>query len=215
MSFRNATQQQEAIEAARVQQAKRDCIAEVFSKYPTMVQCEANARKIIEDISFWAPNTEILPTFQLFQSMLDENPDHIKTYATQPVDRTKEQIREEIISLLQAHSRRDDHMLKSEESRMKSWDLSALRIRLAELKTKTHMVSQPVSELKQFVADSRPSISPFPGFATLPKSIWRDGRTVTIDADYLNHIAKHDKYEFVRICKIYGSAQVDSRRGIR
>ncbi len=222
MSFRNATQQQEAIEAARVERAKKETVEAVFFKYPTLVQCEANARKIIEDISFWAQNTEILPTFQLFQSMLDENPDHIKTYATQSVERGRQQVIDDILNLLASKNggrdgKFDSYNLRSEKARMQSWNLPALRTRLNEIKVKQKMSAAPVSVLKSFVADAHREDRPFPGWPTLPKSMWSSsqGRTINIDADYLNFIGKHDRYEFARVCKLYGTSQVDARRGIR
>src|SRR5205814_312200 len=108
-------------------------------------------------------------------------------------------------------------MLKAESNRLKHFSIEALRIRLAELKNKIRMVSQPVSELKKFVADAHRTTNEFPGFATLPKSIWSSvqGRTITVDADYLNHLGKHDIHEFARLVKCYGSEQIDHRRAIR
>jgi hypothetical protein len=39
--------------------------------------------------------------------------------------------------------------------------------------------------------------------------------SIAIDANYLNNIAKYDKYEFARLCKLYGCDAVDTRRGIK
>jgi len=49
-------------------------------------------------------NPDILPTAELFEIALAADPERIKEFARQPVERAKEQLREEIISLLQAHS---------------------------------------------------------------------------------------------------------------
>ncbi len=219
--FTNVHQQQRAVEAARTENAKRETVAAVYAKYPKMVQCEANARKILEDIVYWTQTPEVLPTLDLFEAMLLENPEHIKTYATQSIERTKEQIIEDILSLLESKNggrdgKFDSYNLRSEEARMKSWSLDALRTRLNDIKTKQRMSTTSVSTLKTFLADAHRDDQPFPGFPTLPKSLWStsQGRTINIDAAYLNHIGKHDKYEFLRFVKLYGSAQVDHRRGI-
>jgi hypothetical protein len=76
-------------------------------------------------------------------------------YLRQHVDTPQEKkfaVIEEILSLLSKHSRRDEFMLKSKESRMKHISLDALKTRLAELKYKIGAVSTPVSTLKAFVA---------------------------------------------------------------
>src|SRR6266513_5667429 len=144
MSFKNAVQQQQAIEAARMEQAKRTCVAAVYATYPTMLQCEANERQILEMVLAWSQNPDVLPTIELFQSMLDENPDAIKTFAMQAIERTKEQIRDEILTLIASKNngkdgKFDSFNLRSEEKRMESWSLDALRNRLNEIKVRQRM----------------------------------------------------------------------------
>src|SRR6266513_2677054 len=168
MSFKNAVQQQQAIEAARMEQAKRTCVAAVYATYPTMLQCEANERQILEMVLAWSQNPDDLPTNELFQSMLDENPDAIKTFATQAIERTKEQIRDEILTFRTSKNggrdgKFDSFNLRSEEARMKSWSLDALRNRLNEIKVRQKMVQAPVSVLKSYLADAHADKSPFPG----------------------------------------------------
>src|SRR5260370_42636056 len=58
MSFRNIDQQNAAIEAAAHEQAKRNTIAYAYQKYPTLVQCDANNRMLIELVERWA-GTEV------------------------------------------------------------------------------------------------------------------------------------------------------------
>jgi len=82
-------------------------------------------------------------------------------------------------------------MLKAEENRLKHFSIEALRIRLAELKTKIHMVSEPVSILKKFVADAHKDES-FQGYPVLPKSMWDGSRHVKSIAAYLNNLIHMD-----------------------
>src|SRR5713226_9764328 len=156
MSFRNIDQQNAAIEAAAHEQAKRNTIAYAYQKHPTLVQCDANNRMLIELVERWA-GTEVHPSPALFDSMLDENgPDALSMLARQPVERTKEQIIEEILTLLASKNggrdgKYDAYNLKSEETRMKSWSLDALRARLNEIKAKQGMAAAPVEVLKTYV----------------------------------------------------------------
>jgi hypothetical protein len=84
---------------------------------------------------------------------------------------TKSEVIEEILSLLSAHSRRDEFMLKSEETRLKHMSLDALQARLAELKYKIGAVSTPVSTLKAFVAETRADTRKYPGFPDLDLTV--------------------------------------------
>src|SRR6266404_5586367 len=176
MSFRNVKQQQAAIAAANLENAKKTLVAFVYQKFPTLVQCEANSRMIVELTQFWA-GPHIVPTPEAFLSMLDENgEDALSMLARQPVERTRQQIVSEILSLLASkNDGRDGKFnsfnLRSEEKRMESWSLDALRIRLAEIRTKQGMASKSASELKQIVAEARRDDRPYPGFPTLDKSL--------------------------------------------
>ena len=87
---------------------------------------------------------------------------------------------------------------------MKSWSLEQLRTRLNEIKVKQKMASTPVSELKKYVADARPA----PGYPTLPKQLFENGRTVTVDAFYLKAL---DPYSLKRMCRIYSTEAVNQR----
>src|SRR5882724_9518986 len=106
MGFRNAAQREAAIEAARMQQAKKDCIDAVYASRQDFVRCEANDRAIIETIEYWTGNPNVLPTKFIFDEALLENPAQINSFARQPVERSRQQVIEEIVELLAAHSRR-------------------------------------------------------------------------------------------------------------
>ena len=214
-AFRTMEQANAAVEAARMENAKKTCIAEVYQERQDFVRCEANSRAILSVIERWSGNNpDLVPTRELFNEVLLENPDEIKNFARQPLALVKEQVVEEYLQLLAAHSRQDKYSLKQEENRLKHLSLEVCRQKLAELKSRQKMAQAPVSFLKTFVRENSPQYSQRPN---LPTSMWStaQGRTITIDADYLNHIGKHDKYEFARFVKFYGSAQIDSRRGIK
>jgi hypothetical protein len=209
MSFRNLDQQNAAIQAAAYEQAKRDTIAYAYQKHPTLILCDANNRMIIELVERWA-GTEVHPSPALFDSMLDENgPDALSMLARQPVERTKEQLIQEILTLLVSKNggrdgKFDAFNLRSEEKRMASWSLDALRARLNEIRVKQRMAVQPVSDLKQIVRDARPDYNQWP---QLPKTIWDGSKHVALDAAYIKRL---DAWEIRRYQRIYGP-QVNAR----
>jgi hypothetical protein len=209
MSFRNIDQQNAAIEAAAHEQAKRNTIAYAYQKHPTLIQCDANNRMIIELVERWAGD-EVQPSPALFDSMLDENgKDALSMLAQQPVERTKEQITQEILTLLASKNGGRDgkygaYNLRSEETRMKSWSLDALRTRLNEIRTKQKMWMAPVSELKKFISDAHPNT----GFPAFPRSLFENGVTQKVDAAYLKAL---DLYSFKRLCRIYSTEAVNQR----
>jgi len=213
MSFKNLQQQNEAIEAAAYEQAKRNTIAYAYQKHPTLVQCDANNRMLIELVERWA-GTEVQPSPALFDSMLDENgKDALSMLAQQPVERSKEQLREEILTLLASKNggrdgKFDAYNLRSEEIRMKSWSLDALRARLNEIKVKQKMTVAPVSVLKTFVAESRRDTSRYPGFPQMPKEVWQDGKTVPLNAATIKAMSS---YEIRRLARIYSDRQLNTR----
>jgi hypothetical protein len=178
---------------------------------------------IIELVRDWA-GSHAQPSPALFDSMIDENGEEaLKMLAQQPVEKTKQQLIEDILMLIKSKDggkdgKFDDFSLKNEEKKMASWSLDQLRARLHEVRTRQRMAVAPVSELKAYVKEqhSTPTCGcPRPcGFAALPTSMWSSalGRSVTVDAEYLNHLAKHDKWDFARLVKLYGSHHVDARR---
>ena len=72
MSFTTQVQQQRAIEAAALENAKKNLVAFVYQKFPTLIVCDANSRMIVELTERWA-GPDIVPTSEVFMSMLDEN----------------------------------------------------------------------------------------------------------------------------------------------
>ncbi len=115
-----------------------------------------------------------------------------------PVE-AKQDLISEILSLLSEHSRRDEFMLKSEESRMKHMSVGALQARLAELKYKIGAVSTPVSNLKAFVTESRADNRRHPGFPDLDKSV---------DAAHLKNLST---FELKKLIRMYSVQQVNAR----
>ena len=82
---------------------------------------------------------------------------------------------------------------------MRHMSLDALQARLAELKAKIGMASQPVSTLKAFVADARRDDRPFPGFPTLDRSV------------QAAEIKAMESSALKRLVRLYSAAQVNAR----
>jgi hypothetical protein len=78
------------------------------------------------------------------------------------------------------------------------------RARLADLQTKARMAGTSVQALKQMVANSRP----VPGYPMLPRQLFENGATVTVDARYLRAL---DAYSLKRLCRIYSTEAVNQR----
>jgi hypothetical protein len=109
----------------------------------------------------------------------------------------KSEVIEEILSLLSAHSRRDEFMLKSERIRMAHMSLDALQSRLAELKFKIN--APPVATLKAFVADARADTRKYSGFPELDKSV---------DAAHIKNLST---FELKKLIRVYSVQQVNAR----
>lgn len=222
MSFRTMEDQQRAIRVAALEAEKKKVIGQVYGKYQQMIHCEANERQIIGVIERFA-GVDVVPTFDLFETALAENPKEMKNFATQPVERTREQIIEEILTLLASKNggrdgKFNDFNLRSEEKRMASWTPDALRNRLHEIRTRQRMASTPVPVLKSFVRDAhRDPNNKFPGWPVLPARMVPPGKiqAVDVNADYLNGLVRTDIWQFKRLVRLYGSEQVDARRGLK
>ncbi len=207
MSFRNAVQQQAAVAAAQMENAKKQTVEAVYADHQDFVRCEANARAILAAIARWTGGSaDVLPSKAVFDEALLENPEEINNFARQAIPVIHQQLVSEILTLLRAHSRRDEFMLKSEEARMKSWSVDALRIRLSELKTKIRMTAEPVSALKEMVAASRPNTD----FPALPRQVWssEQGKHVTVDSTYLKAL---DPFALRKFCRLYSTEAVNQR----
>jgi len=179
-----------------------------YTANPLWVRCIASDKAIFEIFMMFAGH-DAMPSYELLRLGLDENPTAVKMIAQQSEAVTRSQLTEEILSLIASKNQGrdgkfDSFSLKAEENRLKHFSTEALRQRLSDIKVKQKMSSQPVGVLKQMVSDARPA----PGYPTLPKQLFENGRTVTVDALYLKAL---DPYSLKRICRIYSTEAVNQR----
>jgi hypothetical protein len=205
-TYKNLEQQQQAVEAAQYENAKRQTRIQVYQKYLRVFPCEANDRFISAICDRWLDgNPDVLHSLQVFEEAIAENPAEYNSLAKQTEDVMRHQLTDSIIELLATKGKaHDDFTLKSERTRLKTLTIPMLRARLADLQTKAHMAGQSMQQLKQVVADARP----VPGFPTLPRQLFENGATVTVDASYLKAL---DPYSLKRMCRIYSSDAVNQR----
>lgn len=214
--FRTIEQRNAAIQAAEFEQAKRVCIAEVYQKHQDFIRCDGNDRAIVDVIEeVYGP--DVVPKSSLLDDALAADPDEIKRFARQPLAKAKEQVIDEYLELLAAHSRQDRYSLDAERKRLNHLPLEVCRQKLDEMKRRQKMGTQSTSELKQMLRDANPYQSNFPGYPNLPTTMWDSaaGKHVTVDAAYLNGLARNDVWQLKKLCRIYGSAQIDFVRGIK
>jgi hypothetical protein len=162
-------QQDRAIEAAHFQQESARGLEQIFSAYPTLVRCDAN-KKLIQEYCREFMGDEVAVSLDTFRNFLDLNPGAWKSLVHRDVEVTKQQIIEDILTLLASKNqgrdgRFDSFNLRSEAKRMESWSVDALRARLAEIRSKQSLASKSTSELKQIVSDAR---RPTPQATVLP-----------------------------------------------
>ena len=56
----------------------------------------------------------------------------------------------------------------------------------------------------------------FPGFPVLPDRMYERGKGwVEVDAAFLENLIREDMFSFRRLVRLYGSQQVDHRRGLQ
>lgn len=189
--------------------AREQGFQEIFQAYPTIPRSIANEREV-EDLCdgfLGVGRGQVAPALSTFRSVVEANPGilagKIGVYVT-PIEKQKAEIVEEILELIASKDGGRDgkfnsYNLRSEEARMKSWSLDALRNRLNEIKTKQAMNSIPVSTLKSFVQDARKDTNPYPGYATLPAHF---------DTSYLRGLSA---FEFRRAQAKYSSQQLTDR----
>ena len=206
-------QQNAAIAAAQYQQQVAQGLEDIFSAYPTLLRCDANRKLITEHIRDFM-ECDFAPDLETFRNLIALNPDIMTTMVQRPVEVTKAQYIDEYIELLAAHSRQDRYSLESERKRLTHLSLEQCRQKLDELKRRQGMSSQSVASLKKVVADAHRVDAPIPAFQIcLP--LCGTAKHVTVDADYLNHLIQTDMWSFKRLVKLYGSTQIDDRRGVR
>jgi hypothetical protein len=161
--FRTLEDQKRAQEAARVEQAKKVCIAEVFADpaYEAILPCEGNSRRVIDVILQWTNYDEsVLPTKNVFDLAMTENPDEIKTFALRPTAKQKQDLIEELIGLLEKGGKgHDQFTLNSERKRLNMMSLLDIRTRLANLKESRKMAAIPVAQHKADLVAARPTFA--------------------------------------------------------
>jgi len=215
MSFTNAKQAQAMINAAAFQQESQRGVQQIYAAYPTLLHCHAN-NHLIESLCREFMGQDIAPSLDTWRNIIALNPDVMESMmATRPIDKQRAQITEDILSLLASKNdgrdgKFDAHNLRTEAKRMESWSLDALRLRAAEIRTKQGMSSQPVEQLKSFVADSRRDARRFPGYPDLPKSTWNaaTGTHVPVNAAFFRSL---DAFEIRRYTRLYSGDQVNER----
>src|ERR1700758_4428582 len=122
MSFRTYEQQQNAIAAAGIENAKKQCLSEIYRQHPNYVPCMANDRMILEVIERYI-GPEVIPTPSLFSDAIALNPDDAK-FVRRPVARIKEQIIEQIMDALQSTDNlqwADAHNVSTERKKLSFW----------------------------------------------------------------------------------------------
>jgi hypothetical protein len=206
MSYKNLEQQQQALEAAKYENAKRLTRVHVYQKYQRVVPCDANDKRISDICNRWlGGNPDVLHSLAIFEEACAANPTEFNSLAKQLETITCEQLIDQIIGLLATKGKaHDDFTLKSERTRLKTFTIPMLRARLADLQTKAHMAGQSMQQLKQVVADARPA----PGYPTLPRQLFENGATVDVNARYLRGL---DAFSLKRLCRIYSTEAVNQR----
>jgi hypothetical protein len=206
VSYKNLEQQQKAEAAAKLENSKRVTRAYVYRKWPTVLPCDANDRRITDIIDRWTGNNpDVLHTPQIFEEAIAENPAELDSLAHQSEYVTRRQLTDSIIEILRAKGKgHDEFTLKSERTRLKTFTIEALRSRLADLQSKAHMATQSMETLKQIVVDARPNT----GFAALPRQLFENGQTVTVNAAYIRAL---DTFSLKRMCRVYSTEAVNQR----
>jgi hypothetical protein len=170
----------------------------------------------------WLGKPYAVPTIEIFEECLRHNPDAFNNpshgFAKMSEAKTRQQLTGQIIDLLAGKGKgHDAFTLKQEEKRLQTFTIPALRVRLSDLQMKAKMASTDLGTLKRFVAESHRDDRPFPGWPTLPSQMVPRGGiySLNVNAEYLNQLARTDIYEFKRLVRLYGSEQIDARRGLK
>jgi hypothetical protein len=210
VGYKNLEQQQQAVEAAKYENAKRQTRVHVYQKYLRVLPCDANDKLISEICARWlGGNPDVLHSLAIFEEAIAQNPSEYDSLAKQTEEKTAEQLIEQIINLLATKGKaHDDFTLKSELTRLKTFTIPALRARLSDLQTKARMAGQSIQQLKQVVADARTDTRTYPGFPTLPKSVWNGTTHVLVNAAFFKAL---DGYEIRRYTRLYSTEQVNQR----
>jgi len=206
MGYKNSEQTEAAVAAAKYENAKRLTRIHVYQKYLRVVPCEANDRRISDICSRWlGGNPDVMHSLAIFEEAIAENPTEYNSLAKQIEDKTIQQLIDQIIGMLAAHGKgHDEWSLNQERVRLTTFSIPMLRKRLEDLQRGAHMAGQSIQQLKQLVADARPA----PGLPALPRQLYDNGQTVSVDANYIRHL---DTYSLKRLCRIHGVRAVNQR----
>lgn len=206
MGFTTFEQQERAIAAARFENAKRLFLINVYKKYLHYLPCQSNDQMLLNIVAEYVGSSDVYPTVELLEAALDLNPEEAKTLARTSTGQQLENIADDYVTLLAAHSKQSEHTLRLERTKMLNTPLVEARQKLADLKLRQNMAARPTAELHQIVRDAQPTY----GYPALPPTIFEDGKFITIDADYLK---KCSGWAFKMLCKKYGEKAVMNRRG--
>jgi|SRR6266404_2908320 len=157
-AFRTYEDQQRAIAAASLEVKKRACIAEVYRTHQDIVPCMANDGHIIGVIERFY-GTEVVPTASLFQDVIAENPETIKSFVRRPVRRQQENLIDEIVAALQSTNDptwKSSINVRSERTRMSVWTVENLRARLAQILEAQRLQKLSSDQIRQELQASRP-----------------------------------------------------------
>ena len=173
MGYKNLEQQQQALEAAKYENAKRQTRLHVYQKYLRVLPCDANDKFISEICDRWlVGNPDVLHSLIIFEEAIAQNPSQYNSLAKQPEAKTCEQLIDQIIDMLAAHGKgHDAFTLKQERTRLSTFSIASLRARLADLQMKAEMAATDVVTLKNLVAESR---RPAPQAKVLPAEYPRE-----------------------------------------
>jgi hypothetical protein len=212
--FRDLDEQRDRIQEAAVENGRKETLAAIYAKYPQLIICTANDKAVIRAIQEWVGDTvEILiPSPTYFEAALAENGEEFfKQFATQSIESAREEAISEILRLLKAGgSGYDEFNLATERTRLQHFTLDAVRVRLADIRTKQKMASLPLGTLKQFVADSRKDGRKYPGYPDLPPTMWdpEKGQHVAVNSEYLKNA---DGWLLRKWNRLYSVSQVNDR----
>src|SRR5258706_5081846 len=159
MSYRSMEDQQRAVEAAKLENSKKETRLYVYRKWERVLPCEANDRRITDIVDRWLDhNQDILHTPALFEAAIAQNPTDFNSLAKDSAKNISEQLIDQIVGMLAAHGKaHDDFTLKSERTRLSTFTIMALRQRLEDLQRSALMASKSITELRQIVASGRPA----------------------------------------------------------
>ena len=98
----------------------------------------------------------------------------------------------------------------------RDWTIQKLTARKDEIVREQMLSAKPIAELKAMVKEHYNQPIAFPGYPALPDRTYVRGQGwVTVNAEYLEQLIREDVFSFRRLVKLYGSSQVDNRRGLR